>query len=389
MAIIKIYSPPIITAKEKVVLGHGANLVWCDVLSRSLIQKGLSVNYNFPSWNHQGKMFNYLAETDNLIEILHKKECSLQSKLSLFGLREGYNIYRDTDQDSKKNAQDKFKKLVSRGFISKYNDKYLLRIDLIKTHTDLINHIKSAKFFPKGSKERVLDLVRTLDGGYPITKPREFATTIPGDELSAFRINPIFDIAVSPLMFSEKSVDYSIDGLKTMLHGTFIPFVIYSGLYDIPFSKNVAVHGYLRTDPLSDAINLEDFHRKTSSDVLRGSSLLCVNSMEDTLLDQSQIKKIIKGTSKLIKLAWFFKRFNPPPILQGFQSALVETDILNMHQSSAINRILEQIYHLSRRLEKNQLEDNDYTNYISVLNDSQVFFPHTFEKAVKILMRRT
>jgi len=92
----KIYSPALITAKEKVLVGHGANLVWCDILSRRSRQKGENIEYFFPSWNHQGKMFDdYNREQFN--DKIADLEDRLGTKLRLFGLTDGYRTYRDTD----------------------------------------------------------------------------------------------------------------------------------------------------------------------------------------------------------------------------------------------------------------------------------------------------
>ncbi len=388
MTRVKIYSPPIITAKGKVKLGHGANPVWCDILARTLSDKGFSTDYYFPSWNHQGKMFDHLASTNDQEKELERIESTLAQKLSLFGLGE-HRAYRDTSAESRKNAQDKFGILLSKGFIDSERGEYFLRIDKIRKQTGLVSHIDGANFFPEGGKGRIMDLVKTLDGAYPITKLREFATPIPGDGNSAHRISPIFDLAVSPCMFSEGPVDYSIDGLKTMLHGTFVPFVIYSGLWDAPFSRNVALHGYLLTGSNSDVEDLSEFHRKTNSDVLRGSALLCTSSMEDSSADETRIKKVIKGSSKLIRLAWFFKNFEfPSSKFNRPSSPSIEEGIKKMRQALKMDEVIERTQDLSGRLGEKALTERDYGEYASLLNDSRAFFPLTYDRAVEILMKK-
>src|SRR3989344_9330582 len=116
MAKIKLYSPPIITAKRKLKLGHGANLVWCDVLARVFSRQGFSIDYHFPAWNHQGKMFGDLSKTNSLEDTLKETETTLENKASLFRL-EGYTPYKDTSEESRENARDKFNKLKEKGFI--------------------------------------------------------------------------------------------------------------------------------------------------------------------------------------------------------------------------------------------------------------------------------
>ncbi len=386
MAKIKIYSPPIITAKGKIKLGHGANLVWCDILAKVFSEKGLPVEYSFPSWNHQGKMFDHFSDMEDSYEALNKIEYSLEQKLSFFGL-ERHNTYRDIDEESRRNSQEMFRELLRKGFIEPNTEgAYFLKINEIEKRTDLVSHIVGTNFYPKGGKGRMLDLIKTLNGSYPITKPRKFATPIPGDENSTHKINPIFDLAVSPLLFSQTPNDYSIDGLKTMLHGTFIPFVIYSGLFNIPFSKNVSFHGFALPDSQSLGNDLENFYQKNNSDILRGSSLLCTSSMEDTILNNIRLKKITKGTSKLVKLAWFFKNFKVPTDLHMAPSPQIKEEVLKMHHASAMNHTLEKVFSLSGQLGGNLLTEKDYMRYISVLNDSKIFFPSTFNKATNILM---
>ncbi len=382
MTKIKLYSPPIITAKRKIKIGHGANLVWCDILARNFSRQGFSVNYHFPSWNHQGKMFDDLSKTDGLEKVLSEIERAFEDKVSLFKLKK-YSPYKDTSKESRENTKDKFNILKEKGFVVFDNGSYFIRIDKIKEETGLVDHIKSVEFFPKEAKKRILDLIKNLNGYYPITKQREFATSIPGDE-SNQKINPIFDLAVSPFLFSSEPVDYAIDGLKTMLHGIFIPFVIWSGLYDIPFSRKVAVHGYLLTDQ-----NLEDLTRKTNSDVLRGSALLCTNSVDDTKLDQSRIKKILKGTSKLIKLAWFFKdfQFHEDFICQQ-PSQNLNNCVQSMRHSLAMDNIIERTLSLSQQLELGKLTGKNYCEYASLLKDASDFFPSTYQRAVEILKKK-
>ena len=387
MAKIKLYSPPIITAKRKLKLGHGANLVWCDILSRTFSRQGFSIDYHFPAWNHQGRMFDDLSKTNSLEKILDEIETTLEHKASLFKLEE-HAPYTDTSEESRENAQDKFNKLKEKGFIKLEQNSYFLRIDKIREETGLIEHINGTKFFPEGAKERLLDLIKTLNGAYPITKTRKFATPVPDDE-SAQKINPIFDLAVSPLLFSREPVDYSVDSLKTMLHGTFIPFVIWSGLYDIPFSKNVAVHGYLSADFESNGMTLDDFYKITNHDVLRGSALLCTSTMEDTKLNQSRIKKILKCTSKLVKIAWFFKNFGFHADLLNLQpSQLFNEGIQNLRHSLVMDKIIEKTFFFSKQLELGNLTEENYPEYVLLLNDSQAFFPSTYERAVEVLKKK-
>ena len=253
----KLYSPALITSKGKITNGHGANLVWCDVLGRRQKQIGGSVEYFFPSWNHQGKRNGKIGQTiESKLEIIEKE---LSEQLSLFGI-DAHREYRDNSQESRKNSQKYFTILKERNFIEQEGYQYFLDIRRIVERTNFSKILEEIKFAQGIQiKRRLSDLVHTVNGMYPISKPREFATDIPeGKGRNSQKINPIFDLAVSPLIFSEESVDYSVDGSRTLFHGTFLPLVIWAGLSNKPFSKNISIHGYAVGDSKMD---VNEFYR--------------------------------------------------------------------------------------------------------------------------------
>ena len=87
----KIYSPAIISAKGRIVVGHGSNLVWCDILGRRYRQKGQGVDYLFPSLNHHGKRFDSIDGRHIEYDLKEMKK-TLERKLGFFGI-DNYQPY--------------------------------------------------------------------------------------------------------------------------------------------------------------------------------------------------------------------------------------------------------------------------------------------------------
>lgn len=336
----KLYSPPIITAKTKITYGHGINLVFCDVFGRIDSMIGNSSELLMPAWNNQGlRAERGASSTVTISEDILKTESELEKELAYFGLSK-YTPYRDTSESSRKLSQDSFSELLNRGFIVKNDRGYQLSIPAITSRTNLLNHLSSAQFWPKnaGIEAMVSDLIKRLDGSYPISKPRGFATPILGEEDSSCRINPIFDLSVSPLLLSDNSIDYSIDGSRTFLHGTFVPFLVWSSLKDKPFSKNIYVHGYAYLGNEIKNHTLTQLHNEFGSDAIRFALLTQAGRMEDKVHDRSLFKKGKLVRNKLVNLARYFN-------LRGttFDVATLPKDDLKRYYKSNVSTLMDEV----------------------------------------------
>jgi len=383
----KIYSPAFITTKGRLSVGHGANLVWCDVLGRRERQKGGYVEYFFPSWNHQGKRLDTFGKQD-LENKLKNMEEDFNRQLNLFGI-EKYTEYRDTDSKSRENAKRYFIVLKEKKFI-KYNEcQYFLDIKEIVNRTNLLKILEEMRFAQGDQiRKRLVDLAYTLNGMYPISKKREFATEMPGESESSQKINPIFDLAVSPLLFSEESMDYSIDGSRTLLHGTFIPLLVWAGLFNKPFSKNISVHGYslgdteMAVDKFYEKINADILN----SDIMRYCAIRCTESFEDMEVNLDSIsggKKLLYRTLNLSK--HILKHYGTQERETNEDEGIKEF-IETMYPSKAISYFESEIFAISRNTHhKGRIDKEDVTRFLRNVNVIKSIFPITVKRIEEIV----
>ena len=375
----KIYTPPIITAKGELTLGHGVNLVYCDVLGRAEKLRGKNSEIHLPGWNFHGRLFEKRVSGEKYyneeINLLKEK---LESKLIYFGL-DDYETFSDIGEDSIKNTQESFLQLFNQGFVVAHRDgSYFLDMEEIIKRTELEEHLVETSYLPNEGavRPRMLNLLHSLRGNYPITKKRDFATQIPFEANPNQRINPIFDLAVSPLLLSSRSLDYSIDSPRTLLHGTFIPFVIWSALKDIPFSRNVYVHGYLSLGKDIQERTLEEFGEKYGSDLCRYVSLSALRSIEDTTINKGGLHKGRKTLKKIINLGKFIKIHS---------NALEKEDpIPKANYEENLPKILEEIsneaFAISRDVSNGNMDNNLIQRYIELLALSRPVFPETYNQ---------
>ncbi|MDK2907584.1 MAG: hypothetical protein PWQ87_42 [Candidatus Woesearchaeota archaeon] len=383
----KLYSPPIISLKQKLVLGHGVNIVWNDVIGRYMRSKGEKIQYFYPSWNHQGKRADQLDSSELEKKILALEQ-DMRRELSCFGIEESYTLYRDTDEISKKNSQKYFMQLIQRGFIVEHNGEYLLDLSRIYTKTRIKEHLESVRYNPPHLKKRIFDLTKTLTGLYPISKRRRYATPIPN---SVFSINPIFDLAVSPALFSEEPVDYCIDGNRTLLRGTFIPFAIWSALFDKPFARNCCAHGFLNLTDGLENMKIEKIKKSIGdpiidSDVLRYCVLLPTNSLKDMIINQDTLmkgKKMIYRASNLAK--YFVKHYGPQQNNQQGDEE-IEKMIETMRIPFAMEIFRNRIYWLSKKIERGEkTTEDDIKEYQKLIKSISPIFPSTVKRIDEIL----
>jgi methionyl-tRNA synthetase len=390
----KIYTPPLISAKQNITIGHGVNLTYCDVLHRLSLFKGDVVHYLFPSWNHHGKRTEKLELS--LEEVLGLEK-DLELRLEPFKLQSS-QFYRDTDEKSKIKAQETFRRLYDKQFIVQKEGKLFLDVQKIFNETGFLEFINNANYYPKKSaKGRMLALCNTINDLYPISKPREFATRIPdGLAPDEEKINPIFDIAISPSLFDDDTNDYCIDGNRTLLHGTFIPFLVWAALLNKPFSKNVNIHGYLIPDNNLGFKTPTDFissHHVTcgkvigiESDMLRYCVLQSTNSQEDLRLDKSRIQKarmVLLRTLNIAKhLAQNYKINRDHSLDEE-----IDREIGSMNIVGAIEIFSKKIFRVSKNIADQTLNENDIRDYLGCLNAVEILFPDTFNFTVRNLAK--
>ena len=383
----KVYSPALITAKGKVTVGHGANLVWCDILGRRERRIGGQVEYFFPAWNHQGKSLNEISK-ENLENMLKISEENLKKKLDIFGINH-YEEYRDSDSKSRQNAQKYFTILKEKGFITHENGQYFLDIEKITKKTNFYKILEGIKF-AQGSqiRKRLSDLSFTLNGMYPLSKPREFSTEIPWERESYQKINPIFDLAVSPLLFSERSVDYSIDGSRTMLHGTFIPLVIWSGLFDTPFSQNISIHGYALGDSEMDA---NKFYGRIdagmlNSDIMRYCAIRCTESFEDAEVNLENILGAKKLLYRILNLSKHILKHYGIQKREMSEDECLKELVEGMNPSKAVRRFESEIFRISRETHhKRVVEKKEAISFLKSINVISSIFPVTVRRIEEIV----
>jgi len=156
--------------------------------------------------------------------------------------------------------------LQKREFIVKNGEQYFLDIQKVLRGTNFFANLSKVKFYPdEQPRKGLISLVNSINGFYPLTKPRKISTSIDPNNLEDIeKINPIFDLAVSPAFFSEQSLDYSIEGSRCLLHSTLFPLLVWSALFDRPFSKNICVHGFASKEGLTDA---EEFYSRINAGI--------------------------------------------------------------------------------------------------------------------------
>lgn len=383
----KFYSPAIISSKQNLFFGHGVNVVWTDVIARHMQSKGEKIQYFCPSWNHQGKRVNNLdkGELEQQIERLEK---SMGRELACFGIAEAYTPYRDTNENSQQNAQKQFIRLLEKGFIVEQNEAYFIDLSRIYTQTQMIEHLHSAKYSPTHLKRRMLDLTKTLTGLYPVSKKRRHATLIPNSSES---VNPIFDLAVSPALFSEESVNYCIDGCRTFPRGTFIPFVIWSALFDKPFALNLCAHGLLNLTGELENKGIGEIKKSIGnlvidSDVLRYCALLPTNSLEDMEVNIDTLtkgKKMLYRTCNLAK--HLVKHYGSQQNNQQGNEE-IEKMIETMQITSAMENFRDRIYELSKKIERGyKATTEDVEEYLKIIKSISPVFPSTTRRIGEIL----
>jgi hypothetical protein len=381
----KFYSPAIISSKQSLVFGHGVNIVWNDVIARHMQSKGQEIEYFFPSWNHQGKRVNHLdkGELEQQVERLEK---TMGEELACFGI-EQYTPYRDTDKSSQQNAQKHFMQLQKEGFIVEQNGEYFANLLKIYSQTQIIQNLESVRYHPTHLRKRMLDLTKTLTGFYPISKKRRHATPIHNSFES---INPIFDLAVSPALFSEESADYCIDGCKTLLRGTFFPFVIWSALFDKPFARNLCAHGLLHLAGGLENMKIEDIKESVGnpfidSDVLRYCALLSTNSLDDIEINPDTLTKGKKMIYRACNLAkHFVKHYGPQQNQQGNEE--IEKMIETMQIIGAVENFRNGIYELSKKIERGgKINDEDIKKYLKMTKSIGPVFPLTSRRIGNII----
>lgn len=383
----KFYSPAIITAKESVVFGHGTNIVWCDVIARHMASKGNKIDYFYPSWNHQGKRYDNLDEIEfkNQIEILEK---TISNELESFGISKGYTPYRDTDNNSKENSYKYFKILIEQGFIQENKNGHFLNLAKVYGNTSFLRNMDKVRYNPRHLKKRLIDLTQTLDKDYPISKIRKHATKINSSDRS---INPIFDLGISPTLFSEDSIDYSIDGSRTLVRGTFIPMVLWSALFNKPFSRNICAHGYLEISEEYKELRVSEYkeivgNSVIDSDVLRYCALLPTNSLEDIIIGSDTFKrgkKMLYRASNLSK--HIIKHFGPQRISEE-KDEKIDVGIEEMRITDSIDFFIRNIYELSHKIERgDKLEQEDINHYLRMVKSISCIFPSTINRIGKIL----
>jgi hypothetical protein len=383
----KIYSPALITAKGKVTVGHGANLVWCDILGRREKQIGRQVEYFFPSWNHQGKSLDGISR-QTLEDRLMDSEESLRKQLNLFGIDE-YVEYKDSNLESRKNAQKHFLILKDRRFIKQEGDQYFLEIGKIANSTNFFKILEKIRFAQGDQiRRRLIDLLYTLNGLYPISKPRRFATRILEEIESSQKINPVFDLAVSPLLFSEEPVDYSIDGSRTLLHGTFIPIVIWAGLFDKPFSRNISVHGYALGDSEMDA---DKFYEKINagildSDIMRYCAIQCTDSFEDTNVNLDNIIGARKLLYRALNLSKHILKHYGLQEKESCEDERMKELVEDMHPSKAVSYFETEIFTASKEARnKGRIDKKDISRFLRNINGIRSIFPVTARRIEEIV----
>ncbi|MEA3248268.1 MAG: hypothetical protein U9Q73_01035 [Nanoarchaeota archaeon] len=383
----KFYSPAIISSKQNLVFGHGVNVVWNDVIAMHMQSKGEKIQYFYPSWNHQGKRVNHLdrGELEKQIGIL---EQSMGRELSYFGIEKSYTPYRDTDTISRQNSQKHFMQLLKKGFILERDGEYFIDLSRAYTQTQMRKHLESVRYNPQHLRKRMLDLTKTLTGLYPISKRRRHATSIPNNLES---INPIFDLAVSPVLFSEELVDYCIDGCRTFPRGTFIPFVIWSALFDEPFARNLCAHGLLNLAGGLENMKIEEIKKSIGnpvidSDVLRYCALLPTNSLEDMEVNPDTLikgKKMIYRTCNLAK--HFVKHYETQQDNQEGNEE-IEKMIETIQVSEAIEIFRNRIYELSKKIERGEkTAKEDIKEYLKMIKSITPIFPLTTKRIGEIL----
>ncbi len=382
----KFYSPAIISSKQNLVFGHGVNVVWNDVIARHMQSKGEKIQYFYPSWNHQGKRVNHLdrGELEKQIEI---SEQGMGRELSFFGIEESYTSYRDTDEKSRQNSQKHFMQLLQRGFIVEQNGEYFLDLSRTYTQTRMREHLESVRYNPLHLRKRMLDLTKTLTGLYPVSKRRRHATPIPNSIKS---INPIFDLAVSPALFSEESADYGIDGCRTLPRGTFIPFVVWNTLFDEPFARNLCAHGFLNLAGGLENMKIEEIKKSVrnpviDSDVLRYCALLPTNSLEDMEVNPDTLIKGKKMIYRACNLAKHFVKHYESRQDNQEGNEEIEKMIETMQVSEAIEIFRSRIYELSKKIERGEkTTKEDIEEYLKMIKSISPIFPLTTKRIGEI-----
>lgn len=351
----KIYTPPIITAKCQINYGHGVNLVFCDVFGRIDGFVGRSTELSLPCWNNHGLRSEKIAESKLSIERdITQKEAELNEQLKYFGLKD-YTYYRDNSESSKKLSQNAFECLLNQGFIKKDGQiGYVLMVPEIIKRTGLLSHLEGINVWPKkaGIEEKLNDLILKINGEYPMSKNRYFATQIPCEPDPSCKINPVFDLAISPLLLSDRSVDYAIDGSRTFLHGTFLPYLIWAAFNNKPFSRNIYIHGYSKLSSDLKELSLRQLTEEFGSDVLRFTLLTQAGRIDDKTHDRGLFKKGRIVRSKLLNIARFFYTRNI-----NVDMTSLPLNELNRYESENISTLMEEIcseaIELSSELSKN------------------------------------
>lgn len=377
-----------ITAKGKITLGHGVNIVWCDVLGRRYYnQSNKKAEYFYPSFNHQGKRFDNLEKGETKIKIESLEE-DLTPKLNLFGI-DVYTPFRDTDIQSRQNTQKHFLFLERQEYIKKTDGRYWLDIPKIISRTNFANHINTINFYPNNqAKKRLEDLIKNINGCYPISKPRNFATEIEASKNSNQKINPIFDLAVSPLLLSQFPNDYAIECSRALLHGVFLPILIWSALFNKPFSKKIYIHGFVNCAGLMD---ISQFSNQINagilnSDIIRYCAIQGTRSFEDVDFGLERIgeaKKVLYRTTNMAK--HILKH-------RGIQKELREENkevggvIDALCPALAIDLFKDEIIEISQRTRENTLiTEQDLKKYLESINSISSLFPVTIKRVKEII----
>ncbi|MEK9206942.1 MAG: hypothetical protein AAB922_00545, partial [Patescibacteria group bacterium] len=313
---------------------------------------------------------------------------NLKKKLGIFGIDQ-YEEYRDSDSKSRENAQKYFTILKERGFIKHEDGQYFLDIEKITKETNFFKILEGIRFAQGNQiRKRLHNLSFTLNRMYPISKPREFATEIPLENRSYQKINPIFDLAVSPLLFSERTVDYSIDGSRTMLHGTFIPLVIWSGLFNRSFSKNISIHGYALGDSEMDA---NKFYGRIdagmlNSDIMRYCAIRCTESFEDKEVNLENILGAKKLLYRALNLSKHILKHHGIQRRELSEEEELKDLVNGMNPSKAIRHFESEIFGTSRKTHhKGVVGRREAIIFLKSINVISSIFPITVRRIEEIV----
>lgn len=212
-----------------------------------------------------------------------------------------------------------------------------------------------------------------------MSKPREFATCI--DVHESQRINPVFDLAISSSLLSPSPAVLSIDGSRTLLHGSFLPFVIWAALYNEPFAERLLVHGYIKL-PDDQKYSPKQFVEANGLDVLRYGLILASGSFEDYCFDHGAIIKARKIMNKVTNLAKYFGSVASDYVMTD---ATIDKLLDSANFAGAVRYFGDRIIEISRAISQANGSNKSYDEYLRLINSASVIFPATVKKAKAIL----